>query len=52
MERAGGGWYPPDHGQAPADLYAAWLHDHGHEDTPARREEFTAETGMTLPEEE
>lgn len=36
MERAGGGWYPPDH---------------GHEDTPARRAEFAGDEPETLEEE-
>lgn len=47
-----GGWYPPDHGLSAPDLYAAWLHQHGYEDSPQRRAEFAAETGVTLPEED
>lgn len=41
-ERAGGGWYPPDHGQTAADLYAKWLHARDLEDTPERREAYFA----------
>lgn len=46
-----GGWIPPEQGVQAPDLYAAWLHQHGYEDSPVRRAEFAGDELETLEEE-